>query len=143
MLPNFLVIGSARCGTSWLDENLRQHPEVYLPRDDKEVHFFDNKYHMGIEWYERFFEGSEAQAIGEVTPSYLYYGHVAGRIKEHVPDVKMIALLRNPAERAYSHYWNIVANHKKRNEPFDMTFEEKLVQNPKLITPSSAFPVRI
>jgi hypothetical protein len=134
MLPNFLVIGSARCGTSWLDQILRQHPEVYLPPKVKEVHFFDNKYRLGIEWYEDFFDKATEPAVGEVTPSYLYYGDAAERIKTHLPDVKMIAVFRNPVERAYSHYWNIAGNHNRRNEPFDMTFEEKIAQNPKLIT---------
>ena len=128
MLPTFLVVGAARCGTSWLDPNLRQHPEVYLPLNTSEVHFFDNNYDTGIEWYEKIFQGVQVKAVGEVTPSYHYYKDVAQRIKKHIHDVNMIALLRNPVERAYSHHWNIAANLKRRHEKFDMTFEENCAE---------------
>jgi len=134
MLPNFLVFGAARCGTSWLDQNLRQHPDVFLPAGVKEVHFFDNKYDNGLDWYKEIFDDATSIAIGEVTPSYLYYEEVARRLKEHLPYVKLIAIFRNPVERAYSHYWNIAANLKRRNQKFDMSFEEKIAENPRLIT---------
>ena len=54
-LPNFLVIGAMRCGTTLLDQLLRKNSDIYLPQKRKEVHFFDRYYERGIEWYESFF----------------------------------------------------------------------------------------
>jgi hypothetical protein len=107
-LPNFLGIGAQRAGTTWLAENLRTHPQVYLPPARKEVHFFDWHYERGIDWYESYFPDEKIkekhQAIGEVTPKYLFDPLVPDRISDHLPSVKLIAVLRNPVERAYSHY---------------------------------------
>ena len=71
-LPNFLVVGAQRAGTTWLDAILRQHPEIYLPVKRKEIHFFDKNFSKGETWYSGFFPddsaASDYKAIGEITP---------------------------------------------------------------------------
>lgn len=129
MLPNFLVIGAPRCGTTWIGENLRQHPDIHMPAR-KELHFFDRHYDRGIAHYEAAFSDWKGEkAVGEATPDYLhgfYTAHgrdVAELIEKHLPNVKLIASLRNPVDRAYSHFMNVKAKHEHNA---DLTFEEKL-----------------
>ena len=106
--PNFLGIGAMRSGTSWLDVQLRTHPDIYMPNRRKEVHFFDDYYSRGGDWYRKFFpsdsDAGNWSAIGEITPRYLYDLNVADRIHRMLPDTKLIAILRNPVDRAYSQY---------------------------------------
>lgn len=107
-LPDFLGLGAQRAGTTWLDRLLRLHPDVYLPERRKEVHFFDQAFDRGTEWYERFFppagEASRYRRIGEITPRYLYEPAAPGRIASLLPEVRMIVLLRDPVTRLYSQY---------------------------------------
>ncbi|NEP19039.1 MAG: sulfotransferase domain-containing protein [Leptolyngbya sp. SIO4C1] len=113
-LPDFLCIGAMRSGTTWLDGILRSHPHIYLPERRKEIHFFDQYYQRGLDWYEDFFpasaEANQYQRIGEITPAYLYFPEVAARIQAHLPNCRFIAVLRNPVDRAYSHYGFHVKN---------------------------------
>ncbi len=120
-LPNFLVIGTQKAGTSWLDRQLRYHPGIYLPTKRKEIHFFDQYYHRGVDWYQDFFPSpkhlsAKYQAIGEITPKYIFDPDVPGRIHEHIPDCKLISILRNPVERAYSHYGDRVRNNAEKRD---------------------------
>ncbi len=107
-LPNFIAIGAQRCGTTWLTANLRTHPQVFIPPARKEVHFFDQHYERGIGWYESYFPDnsikSSHRAIGEITPRYIFDSSVPSRIADHLPSVRLLAILRNPVDRAYSHY---------------------------------------
>lgn len=110
---DFLTIGAMRAGTTTLHELLKQHPEIYLPIG-KEVPFFaDNTaYEQGLEKYldNNFSKAQPQQKWGTISPSYMFNlsgiptSEVADRIKRDTPDVKLIAILRNPIERAYSHY---------------------------------------
>jgi hypothetical protein len=94
-----------RAGTTALARQLGEHPDVFMARQ-KEVHFFDQHYGRGLAWYERHFvEADGAAAIGEATQSYLYDELALQRIAAVLPDIRMIALLRDPVDRAYSHYW--------------------------------------
>src|SRR4051812_23905676 len=113
-LPNFLVIGVEKGGTTWLHAQLKKHPQIFLP-DTKEIHFF-NKYSsnlierdyfkLGIGWYLDFFKPYNGQrAIGEVTPMYICDSEAPLRIQKTLLSVRLIAILRNPVDRAYSHYW--------------------------------------
>lgn len=109
-LPAFLIAGTQRGGTTFLYDLLLQHPAVY-PALVKEVHYFDRHYANGEAWYRANFSphlaanGSEpAQITGESTPCYLYHPHAPKRVAELVPDARIIILLRNPVQRAYSHY---------------------------------------
>jgi hypothetical protein len=136
-LPNFLVVGAQRCGTTYLHGLLQQHPEVFLP-EGKEIHFFDHAEALGgeveIKKYMRHFNAVRAQkAIGEITPSYMYVNGVPELILRYLDGVRLIFLLRNPLERAYSHYW---FNVSERREHFG--FEEALAQEDSRI--SKGFP---
>jgi len=127
ILPNFFILGAAKAGTTTLADILRQHPQAYLPFD-KEPMFFsrDAFYANGLDWYCRTFFGSAEPypARGEASPHYLYWAEkVAPRIQRAFADhpVRFIILLRNPVERAYSWYWNMV-----REGLEDLTFEQAL-----------------
>lgn len=114
--PNFLVIGAEKSGTTWLYNKLSRHSEIYLPLT-KECHFFNqynsnlevnNNYSkLGWDWYQKFFSDipQQAKAYGEVTPMYLCDPEAPQRIAQDLPNIKLIYILRNPIERAYSHYW--------------------------------------
>jgi hypothetical protein len=108
-LPNFLVIGARRAGTSLLHHKiLRGHPEIYVPVQRKEIHYFDLYYERGLAWYQSYFPSDEAagrfRAIGEVTPDYLASAEAPGRIHQLLPECRLIAILRNPVEQAWSDY---------------------------------------
>lgn len=131
MLPNFLVIGAARSGTTWIAKNLSLHPEIFIPAR-KELHFFDAQYERGIEFYRECFRGAESKpAVGEATPAYLHVEAAAERIKQHLPDVKLIACLRDPVDRLYSRYWNARGRFAHNRH---LTFEEKLKEKPEFIS---------
>ncbi|MEZ4826790.1 MAG: sulfotransferase domain-containing protein [Bacteroidia bacterium] len=130
MLPNFLIIGAPRAGTTWIQKNLIQHPEVFMP-SKKEIHFFDRFYEEGIGYYENFFEGASGfKAVGEATPAYLHREPVAQRIYDHLGPIKMIVTLRNPVDRLYSRYWN---SRGKFIENKGLSFEEKVMAKPEFI----------
>ena len=126
--PDFLVIGAKRCGTSWLDKQLRKHPDIYLPQKRKEIQFFDLYYERGWDWYQSFFpveqEVNSSGCIGEVTPNYIYVPKVPELIYKHLPNCKLILMLRNPVDRLYSQY-----GFKIRNEAYTGTFQEYLQQS--------------
>jgi hypothetical protein len=95
-----------RSGTTSLNAYLREHPEVAVSTP-KEVHFFDMHFDKGLDWYGRHFDHvNREMAIGEATPDYLYHPEAIGRIAATLPDVKILITLRNPIDRAYSHYWH-------------------------------------
>lgn len=130
-LPDFLVIGAARAGTTWLDGVLRSHPGIFMPTNRKEVHFFDKHFELGVAWYEKYFpdEDHPANVVrGETTPRYLYDPSVPLRIHKTVPNAKLIAILRSPVDRAYSHYGIVMRDHGYRG-----SFEELLRENPRLL----------
>ncbi|MBC8078372.1 MAG: sulfotransferase [Chloroflexales bacterium] len=106
-MPDFLILGAARCGTTSLFRYLQQHAQV-LPSRRKELHFFDLHYQQGTAWYAAQFVPPSlrgAQFItGEATPSYLYHPLVAARVRAALPDVRLIVTLRDPVERAISHH---------------------------------------
>lgn len=102
--PHYLIIGTQKGGTSSLYSALTQHPQV-LKAARKEVHFFDQYYARGYAWYlQQFPTGSPDQIVGEASPFYMAHPLAAGRIHQHCPDTRIIVLLRNPADRAISHY---------------------------------------
>src|ERR1043166_4962032 len=110
-LPNFLVIGAAKCGTTSLYEYFRQHPEVYLPDVKEPMYYWQEgraKYEYGVTTraaYERLFDGvTTERAIGEASPQYIRSATAPARIAADLPGVRLIASLRNPADRAYSSY---------------------------------------
>jgi hypothetical protein len=112
--PNFFIIGAARAGTTTLYEYLRRAPQVYLPSIKEPRYFLARSINDDIygrvaigstENYLRLFaNNSDATAIGEGTPEYLYHDSAAHKIREKVPHAKIIITLRNPINRAFSHY---------------------------------------
>lgn len=119
MLPNFIGVGIQRSATTWIFECLREHPEIYLP-PQKEIHFFDENFEKGLDWYKQFFkEAKGKKAIGEITPDYLYNYRALRRIAKTLPNVKLLVSLRHPVERAYSAYRLLKNSYYK-----DISFEE-------------------
>lgn len=107
-LPDFLVIGAQRAGTSLLHQILLAQPDVYVPVQRKEVHYFDRYFERGPEWYQSYFPAADAvdryRAIGEITPDYLATAEVPARVHALLPACRLIAILRNPVDRAHSWY---------------------------------------
>lgn len=123
-LPDFLIIGAMKGGTSSLYRNIVNHPQI-VSASKKEVHFFDKKYDQGLEWYLNHFppptENKEHYVTGEASPRYLIHPDAPKRAYDTLPKVKLIALLRNPVDRAYSHY-----HHMERKGKEPLSFEESV-----------------
>jgi hypothetical protein len=131
LLPDFIIIGAQRSGTTSLYKYLSQHPEIH-PSFPKEINYFSNYYRKGINWYRSHFplsvwkrrvEGNGKQKFitGEATPYYLSHPHAPQRAYSVVPHARLIILLRNPVERAYSHF-----NHEVRMRTESLSFEQAL-----------------
>jgi hypothetical protein len=131
-LPNFLVIGAQRAGTTLLHRILEAHPRVFVPSRRKEVHYFDRYWDRGVDWYAKFFppddEAGRYDAIGEVTPDYLFDPRVPLLIHELLPSCRLIVSLRNPVDRAYSSYAHAL---RSRNEK--RKFEDMMSQDEEIV----------
>ncbi len=107
-LPDFIIVGAMKAGTSSLAYYLDQHMSVRMP--DRELHFFDRHFGRGLGWYARELcnriqtEISPDVLLGEKTPTYSYDPRCARLIHDHIPNVKLIWIFRNPADRAFSNY---------------------------------------
>jgi hypothetical protein len=122
--PDYIIAGAGKCGTTAIQAYLCAHPKVREPLG-KELHFFDHNYGLGEAWYRAHFPvaiSGRTWMTGEATPYYLSHPSAAGRIARDLPDVKVVVLLRDPIERAFSQYQMV------RNEYGceDLTFEEAL-----------------
>ncbi len=134
-LPDFLIIGAAKSGTTSLYNYLVQHACI-TPCFRKEVHFFDYYYREGVDWYRSFFPvrnrklrpGCDRMLSGESSPYYLYHPLAPQRAREVVPDARLFVLLRNPVDRAVSHY-----NHRVRAGKEDLAMEEAFAREPARI----------
>lgn len=103
-LPDFLIVGVMKGGTSSLYHYLNQHPEVNMSRE-QEVHFFAKYFNKGLNYYRSYFpKKSENKVTGESSPYYFFHPLVPQRIKSSLPECKIILLLRDPVDRAFSHY---------------------------------------
>jgi len=118
-LPDFLIIGAQKAGTTALYAYLREHPAIAGP-PWKEVSFFDRHYRRGAAWYRGNFPNrlylrrvrartAARPIVGEASPSYLFHPLAPERVAALVPNVRLIALVRNPIDRALSHYHHEVA----------------------------------
>lgn len=126
--PNFLGIGPGKAGTTWLYQVLKEHPEVGLAAA-KETLYFTSEYHRGIEWYLRLFRGCRGRpAIGEVSNVYIFDAAAADRIRAFNPAMRLISCLRDPVDRAFSHYLFLA-----RNGQVHGTFEEVIASSPDLL----------
>lgn len=143
VLPNFLIIGAAKAGTTSLYEYLKQHPQIWMS-PVKETNFFAlegetlnfcgpgdqdyiNRFSVTkIEDYLNLFQGASNQvAIGEVSPLYLYSPKAPNRIQQYIPEIKLIAILRNPVERAYSSFLHLIRDGREPVENFAQALEEE------------------
>ena len=127
-LPNSVIIGGMKCGTTTLNAWLRCHPEVAFSAI-KEIHFFDQNYEKGSDWYRSFFPIWErllgAKCVLGATPAYLFRASVvAERMHRLVPEARLIVMLRDPVKRAISHY-----GHRVRNGEEDRSIEEALLSD--------------
>jgi len=109
-LPDFLIIGAQKSGTTTLYDYIAQHPEM-RPARKKELHFFDNSYFRGERWYRANFppywpraESNRQWSTGEASPYYLLHPLAPARARQMVPQARILAILRHPVDRAYSHY---------------------------------------
>jgi hypothetical protein len=103
-LPEFLIVGAQRSGTTYLYDLLIRHPAVHAA-SHKEIHFFDFHYRRGERWYRgNFPDASAAGVCGEATPTYIAYRSAPARVRKLVPHAKLVVLLREPVARAVSHY---------------------------------------
>lgn len=131
----FICVGAQKAGTTTLHDILRQHSEIFLPKD-KEIPFFhdENKFQKGIDWWlkENYHNVKHEKAIGVINPEYLFFPKACERIYKHLgPDIKIIIILRNPVERAYSHY---MMNIRRGIE--NLSFEDALSEEKNRITRS-------
>jgi hypothetical protein len=130
-LPDFIIIGAQRAGTTSLHSYLTEHPDV-LPSFKKETLFFSNYYGKGLAWYRSHFPlarkrvlgrrtHSQRSVTGEASPYYLFHPHVPRRVAQVLSETKLIAVLRNPVDRAYSHY-----HHEVRMGYETLSFEDAI-----------------
>tara|TARA_Y100000588_G_scaffold7434_1_gene8700 strand:- start:9638 stop:10540 length:903 start_codon:yes stop_codon:yes gene_type:complete len=139
-LPNFIISGFPKCGTTSLHYYLSEHPEIYMP-DQKELHFFTNKifsdenkgagdsilaktHIKNLKNYQKCFEkGKNYRIIGETSPSYINYPKLFPKISKTLSNPKIIVLIRDPIKRAYSNYLHLL-----REQRETLSFEEALKQ---------------
>ncbi len=151
MTPSFLICGGQRCGTTSLYRALSAHPVVLKAVLHKGVHYFDTSYRRGMGWYKGHFPlhrtaqkiteryGVPAQTF-ESSPYYMYHPQAAARIAHDLPDAKLVALVRDPVERAYSQHAHEVARDFETEHDFGAALaleparlhrqEEKLAEDP-------------
>jgi hypothetical protein len=126
VLPNFLIVGAQKAGTTSLHDILSQHPQAYMS-EVKEINYFTNeqKYKKGLVYYSSFFKKILPQhiVVGESSPGYMCYPQVAERIRKELGDIKIVMILRDPIRRAFSQYWD---NRRHLSETFT---EYEIVSN--------------
>jgi hypothetical protein len=136
MLPGFLIVGAQRCGTTSMYRTLSQHPAVLKAVLHKGVHYFDTGYDHGLAWYQAHFPlrvraALVRRATGEVpltfesSPYYMFHPLAALRISRDLPDVKLLVLVRDPVERAYSAHAHELARGYE-TEPFERHYADQL-----------------
>ncbi|MGH9276270.1 MAG: sulfotransferase domain-containing protein [Acidimicrobiales bacterium] len=139
VLPDFVIIGAQRGGTTSLYNYLADHPSVGRAFT-KELRYFDVGYEQGPAWYRSRFPTSANLALrarrhgagiaGEASPDYLFYPLAPRRLSAVVPDAKLIVLLRDPVERAWSHWW-----HQVRRGHEALTFDEAIAAEDSRLSP--------
>lgn len=136
LLPQFIVAGAPKCGTTALYFYLLSHPQV-MPPSKNEIGFFSEGYYHGLDWYRSYFpfrvtaswkasRVNRSIVTGEHTPFYLMHPLAAERIASTLPDVRLIILLRDPVVRAYSHY-----QHEFRCGHEHLSFRDAITMEPQ------------
>jgi len=133
--PDFFVLGAAKSGTTSLYHYLAQHPDVYFS-EPKEPVFFESQYERGLDFYRRtYFAGwSGETAVGEARSYHLYLPFVPARIHRHFPEARLMAVLRDPVERAYSHWWHRFSRRLERR-----SFADAVAHNLELLAGGPRF----
>lgn len=125
-LPDAVILGAQKSGTSSMHNYLTQHPGVIAPLR-KEVHYFDLNYRRGERWYRGHFGRLDQAGLNlDSSPYYLYHPAVPRRMSELLPDALLIVLLRDPVRRAYSHYW-----HERDHGRETLSFEDAIAAEPE------------
>lgn len=143
-LPDFLIIGAAKSGTTTLYRYLTLHPRIFMSTV-KEPEYFarDHVFRNGLDWYQQLFEESQPdQLVGEASTAYTrwpQFPHTASRIRSAFEQVKFIYLMRHPIDRAYSHYLHRCSKELFRGQPFPYSFEEHLRVDPMCLDGSMYF----
>lgn len=126
--PNFLYIGTSKAGSTWIFKVLSWHPQIHM-YPGKDLGFFTSQFDRGWDWYvDNFKPDEDTRIIGEVSHSYMVSRIARDRIRERLPDAKLLLCLREPVERTYSQYLDGIKNGK-----FEGTFEEALENVPSLV----------
>lgn len=131
LLPNFLLIGAQKCGTTWMAQMLEQHPQI-ATASAKELHFFSNRqnFSRGVDWYrQQFRQQPGAQAVGEFTPNYFWTStdpdemqesdsqpDIAATVRRTLGDIPLIVMLRDPVDRAVAAYYHHIRAGRVRPE---------------------------
>lgn len=126
--PNFLGVGGVKCGSTWLSECLRDHPQIFLS-SPKELSYFGGKFaDRSMEWYLSHFEGSDGfKAVGEYSPGYLMHAGTPERIRDSLGIIRTIVILRNPVTQFVSHFKMWVKNGRfPRTDQLDMTVLDRV-----------------
>ncbi len=124
----FLGIGPQRTGSTWLFESLQGHPQIAWPQGVKETFFFDERFEKGFDWYYWHFKDARQECLAEIGPTYFDSPQAAARIKEHVPDCKLIINVRNPIEKTFS-----VFRHFHSLGEVSKDFDQAVREKPRLI----------
>jgi len=138
--PQFVIIGAQKGGTTSLFNYLLSNKRIKRPLK-KEVHYFSEHYKKGNDWYKMHFPIIRDQSITfEASTSYIFDPHAAKRMHTLLPDVKIIVLLRDPIDRAFSHYYHEVKNSREKSKTFEKAIEleekrtkksfEKMINDP-------------
>lgn len=142
MLPTFIVVGAKKAGTTSLHRYLQDHPDVWLPAAKRTSFFSTERWDLGADWYEAQFEpGRHHRARGEICTSYTRYPIVDGvpyRMRQIVPDVRLVYLVRHPIERLVSHYRHALIEGWERR-PID----EAVLANPAEFVARSRYHLQI
>lgn len=129
ILPNFLIVGAQKCGTTTLYDILNMHPQANMSKI-KEINYFTSqkKFKRGLEHYSSFFNKPKVihRITGESSPGYMCYPGVAERIKKDLGQIKIVIILRDPIKRAFSQYWD---NRRHLNENLEEIKVVKLYLN--------------
>jgi hypothetical protein len=124
-LPEFLGIGALKAATTYLEGLLREHPDLCLPRNQKEVQFFNRYFERGPKWYAAVFASCGGRRRGEISPQYLSDPLCPSRIARLLPDVRLLVSLRDPVQRAYSQY-----KHWVQERGYGESFEDFIDDHP-------------
>ena len=129
LLPDFLVVGAMKAGSTTLMDYLAGHKEVGMPKE--EINYFDKdaNFEKGEQWYSKWFKRfTNSKIIGEKTPAYCYEPKAVERIFNQNPNMKLVWILRDPVKRTYSNYWHYIRIGKEL-----LSFENCLIQESKRI----------